>query len=329
VRGSVEVVVAGFIEKHVLRTNRPSTAQEYIRLLNKEIVGRWGGRPLSSISRRDVNLLLDDVVDRGAPIAANRVLAILRKFCRWAVSREIIAASPCDGVIARSAETPRERVLDDRELRLIWEAADALGWPFQYIVRLLILTGARRGEVVGMRWEEIDLEKRLWSLPPARTKNKRPHALPLPPLAIGILESLPHFENDNGLVFPARINRRASRGEKALPASGFSKAKLRLDHALAELTQRDGSVPLAQYGLHDLRRSTASGMARLGVDLHVIERCLNHVSGSFGGIVGVYQKHKFEDGMRRAMDAWAAHVERLASGTTASKVVKLVGGGKQ
>jgi integrase len=320
-RGSVEAVVSEFIEKHVRRSNKPSTAQEYIRLLNKEIVGRWGGRRLSDISRRDVNLLLDDIVDRGAPIAANRVLAILRKLCSWAVSREIVSHSPCDGVLARSIETPRDRVLDDRELALTWEAAGALGWPFQYITRLLVVTGARRGEIVGLRWAEIDFERKLWSLPAARTKNKRPHALPLSSLAIDILNGLPRIENDDGLVYPARTRR----GEKPLPASGFSKAKLRLDHAIAELAKRDGSAPLAQFGFHDLRRSCASGMARLGVDLHVIERCLNHVSGSFGGIVGVYQKHKFEDGMRRAMDAWGAHVERLASGVTADNVVELAG----
>ena len=289
-------------------SNNPSTAQEYVRLLNKEIVARWGGRRLSDISRRDVNMLLDDIVERGAPIAANRVLAILRKFCKWAVSREIIATSPCDGVIARSIEISRDRVLDNHELALTWEAAGALGWPFQPVVRLLIATGARRGEVVGMRWEEIDLEKKLWSLPAARTKNKRPHALPLSSLAIDILNGLPRIENDDGLVFPAQ-----TRGEKKpLPVSGFSKAKLRLDQAIAELAKRDGSAPLAQFGFHDLRRSCASGMARLGVDLHVIERCLNHISGSFAGIVSAYQKHKFEEGMRRAMDAWAARVKRLA-----------------
>ena len=325
-RDFVEAVVAEFIEKHVRRSNKPSTAQEYVRLLNKEIVVRWGGRLFSDISRRDVNMLLDDVVDRGAPIAANRVLAILRKFCKWAVSREIIEHSPCDGVMARSAETPRDRVLDDHELRLIWNAADTLGWPFGPIVRLLILTGARRGEVVGMRWDEVGLEERLWSLPSARVKNKRAHALPLSSAAIDILKSLPRIENDDRLVFPARIDRRTNRGKSAIPVSGYSRAKLRLDRAIVELAGADGSAPRAQWGLHDLRRSCASGMARLGVDLHVIERCLNHVSGSFGGIVGIYQKHKFEDGMRRAVDGWGAHIERIASGGAAtSNVVELKG----
>jgi integrase len=316
---SVEAVVAEFVEKHVRRSNKPSTAQEYVRILNKEIVVRWGGRRLSDISRRDVNMLLDDIVDRGAPIAANRILAILRKFCKWAASREMISHSPCDGVMARSAERARDRVLDDRELRLIWRAADTLGWPYGAIVRLLVLTGQRRGEVAGMRWSEVDLEGKVWSLPASRTKNKRPHALPLSSVAIDILTGLPRIENEAGLVFPAR----ASRGENAGPVSAHSKAKVRLDHAIVELAAIDGSTPLAQWGFHDLRRSTASGLARLGVDLHVIERCLNHVSGSFGGIVGVYQKHKFEDGTRRAMDAWAGHVERLVTGGAPTNVLEL------
>jgi integrase len=322
-RDTVEAVVAEFIDKHVRRSNKPSTAREYERLLEKEIVGQWRGRRLADISRRDVNRLLDDVVERGAPIAANRILAILRKACKWAVSREIIEHSPCDGVMARSAETPRDRVLDDREVRLVWKAADTLGWPFSPIVKLLLLTGARRGEVVGMRWGEIDLDMKLWALPASRTKNKRSHALPLSSAAVEILSALPRIENRGGLVFPAGFVRRTTRSQGPAPVSGFSVPKRRLDRAIAELAGAEGSPPLAQWGFHDLRRSAASGMAKLGVDLHVIERCLNHVSGSFGGIVSVYQKHKFEDGMRRAMDAWSAHIERLVSGAEAANVVEL------
>jgi integrase len=321
-RDSVAAIVADFVEKHVRRSNKPSTAKEYERLLAKEIVGPWRGRRLADISRRDVNRLLDDIVERGAPIAANRVLAILRSFCKWAVSREIIEHSPCDGVMARSTETPRDRVLDDRELTLVWRAADTLGWPFSAIVRLLLLTGQRRGEVVGLRWDEIDFEKQLWLLPGARTKNRRSHVLPLSSAAIEILSALPRIENGGGLVFPAGFVRRTTHGQGPVPISGFSVPKRRLDRAIAELAEED-SVPLAQWGFHDLRRSCASGMARLGVELHVIERCLNHVSGSFGGIVAVYQKHRFEDGMRRAMDIWAGHVATFVSGDAASNVVEL------
>jgi len=251
------------------------------------------------------------------------VLAVLRKLCKWAVSREIIVHSPCEGVLARSMEAPRDRVLDDRELRLVWRAADTLGWPFDAIVRLLVLTGQRRGEVVGMAWTELDLEKKLWSLPALRTKNKRAHVLPLSLLAVDILSALPRIENGGGLVFPAGVVRRTTRSQGPVPVSGFSVPKRRLDRALAELAKAEGLPPFVQWGFHDLRRSCASGMAKLGVDLHVVERCLNHVSGTFGGIVSVYQKHKFEDGMRRAMDAWSAHVEWLVAGAMENNVLEL------
>jgi integrase len=320
-RDVVEAVVAEFVDKHVRRNNKPSTGREYERLLEKEITTPWRGRRLADISRRDVNMLLDDVVARGAPIGANRILAILRKFCKWAVSREIIERSPVDGVLARSTETPRDRVLDDHELRVVWLAADSLGWPFNAIVRLLILTGARRSEVAGMAWAEVDLEKKLWSLPASRAKNKRAHSLPLSSAAIDILKSLPHIENPNGLIFPAGFTRQRTRGPVSV--SGFSAPKVRLGRAIANLAEADGSPPLAQFGFHDLRRSAASGMAKLGVDLHVIERCLNHASGTFGGVLGIYQKHKFEDAMQRAMDAWGAHVERLVTGAARDNVVEL------
>ena len=143
-----------------------------------------------------------------------------------------------------------------------------------------------------MRWAEVDLTARVWTLPAARSKNHRAHEVPLSPQALAILEGLPRIEGERGFVFTTNGN---------TPVSGFSKARARLGAALPDAPP---------FVLHDLRRSCATGMAKLGVDLHVIERCLNHVSGSFGGIVGVYQKHKFEDGMRRAFDAWGAHIER-------------------
>jgi integrase len=305
---TVEAVVAKFIARHVTPSNKPSTAKEFVRQLEKEIVGRWRGRRLADIARRDVNAMLDEIVDRGSPIASNRVFSIFRKLCRWAAAREIIERSPCDGVQVRGTETPRDRVLDDRELRLIWAASDTLGFPFGAIVKLLTLTGQRRGEVAGMRWSEIDLDKRIWSLPGERVKNKRPHVVPLAPAAVDILKGLPRFETD--LLFPTR--------EGSGPVSGFSAVKSRLDRAVAEAVEHDQSTPLAQWGFHDLRRSTASGMARLGVDLVVIEKTLNHVRGSFGGIVSVYQKFKYEDATRRALEVWAAHVEALVSGAPAA-----------
>ena len=301
----VETVAEQFIARHIRATMRPSWAREAERMVRKEIVGAWKGRRLSEIRKPDIHRLLDAIVDRPAPVLANRTLATFRRMCSWAIGRGIIEASPCDQIKAPAPERPRDRVLDDDELRSVWVAAEALGYPFGPLVQLLVLTGQRLAEVAEMRWAEVDLAARLWTIPAERCKNGRTHQLPLSQQALAILEGLPRIEGERGFVF-------TTNGKT--PVSGFSKARARLGAALPDAPP---------FVLHDLRRSTATGMAKLGVDLHVIERCLNHVSGSFGGIVGVYQKHKFEDGMRRAMDAWARHLDETVSGAGASNVVEL------
>jgi integrase len=223
-------------------------------------------------------------------------LAATRKMFAWAVARDIIAASPCAGVKPPSPEQPRDRVLNDDELRLVWLAADQIGWPFGPLVQLLALTGQRRDEVARMRWEEIDLENRLWTLPTERTKNNKRHEVPLSVPAVDILKSAPRLAGSD-LIFTTN---------GATPVSGYSKAKRALDALLAPDTPH--------WTLHDLRRTCASGMARLGINLPVIEKVLNHASGSFAGIVGVYQKHSFADEKRRALEAWGRHIQKLARG---------------
>jgi integrase len=251
--------------------------------------------------------ILDRVVDGGAPIAANRVLAAVRKLLNWAVARDILQSSPCAGVKPPAAERARDRVLSDDELRLVWQAADKMGGTFGPLVKLLALTGQRRDEVAGLRHGELDLDARLWTLPPARTKNNQPHEVPLSAAALAVLESVPRVA---GSPFVFTTNGGAS------PASGYSKGKRRLDALLPP--------DMPPWRLHDLRRTCASGMARLGINLPVIEKVLNHSSGSFAGIVGVYQKHSFADEKCAALEAWGRHVESLVSGKSA-KVVRLRG----
>ena len=306
-RDSVEAVVREFIERYAKQKTRDW--RETQRLLNKEVVAAWNGRRLSEIDRADVHRLLDAIVDRGAPVGANRTFAQLRKMCRWAVSRGIIERSPCEGVERPSDERPRERMLDDDELRQVWAACEKVGWPFGDLTRMLILTGQRRGEVAGMSWDEIDLTARTWTIPAARAKNGREHKVPLSPQAMSILEALPRI--GGAYVF-------TTNGDTSV--SGFSRGKARLD---AAIKASNGGTALDAWALHDIRRSVASGLARIGVNLPVIERCLNHVSGSFGGIVGVYQRHDFADAMRDAMARWGLHIEWLATGEADSNVVPL------
>jgi integrase len=287
---TVEAVIQLFIERHCLRTNRPRTVTETKRLLHRHVLPRWRNRLLRDITRRDVLDLLDDIVDAGAPIEANRVLSATRKMFNWSLQRDILSASPCVGVKAPSAERPRDRVLSDEELGNVWRAADRLDGPFGALVKLLILTGQRRSEIGGLRWSEIDGE--LWTLPAERVKNGKQHDVPLSGMALDILASLPRIGET--FVFSAT---------GARPAGDYAQRKRRLDALLP--------ADMPPWRLHDLRRTTASGLARLGVSLPTIERLLNHSSGSFAGIVGVYQRHDFAREKREAVETWARHVLAL------------------
>lgn len=291
--GRVETIVESFIARHVRPNLSPRWARETERALRADALPAWHGRRLADIGRSDVVELLDRIADRGADVGANRTLATLKKLGSWSVERGLIAVNPFVAIKAPAAEESRDRVLDDDELRAIWLAAGGLGWLFGSIIKLLILTGQRRGEVAGMTWSELDLEKRVWMLPKERVKNNRGHVVPLPPLVVELLEKLPRIANDSDLVFTT--NGRS-------PVSGFSAAKARLDELLPNT---------APWRLHDLRRSFASGCAALGVGLPAIEKLLNHTSGSFRGVVGVYQRHDFASEKRAAMEAWATHVERV------------------
>jgi integrase len=173
------------------------------------------------------------------------------------------------------------------------------------MVQLLVLTGQRRDEVAGMRWDELDLDAGLWNLPRGRVKNDQGHEVPLSAAAGVILKSIPHIA---GSPFVLTTNGGA-------PSSGYSKGKHKLDALLPP--------DMPAWRLHDLRRTVASGMARLGINLPVIEKVLNHSSGSFAGIVSVYQRHSFADEKRAALDAWGQHIHRLIAGEPANRSTTL------
>jgi integrase len=285
---SVAAVVAEFLAKHGQRNYRPRTFQEAQRLLQQNLVARWGNQPLASITRKQLRDMLDQLVANDTPMLANRVHSIIRKLFGWAVEHEIIAVSPFVGLKAPAEEKSRDRILTDQELHAVWHAAGQLG-VYGSLVRLLILTGQRRGEIAGLTWSEIDLGKRLISLPRDRVKNDRAHEVPLSPQAVALIETLPRNSERYALSLRGGL------------MNGFGKPKAQLDKLCG----------FADWTLHDLRRTAASGMARLGVNLPVIEKVLNHVSGSFSGIVAVYQRHDFAQEKRAALEKWAAHVARL------------------
>jgi integrase len=262
------------------------------------LVDRWGNRRISDITDTDIIEVLDRISGH-APILANRLHAVLSALFTWARKKRLVAANPCADLDRPAEERSRDRVLDDKELRKVWLAAGELAHPYTGIVKLLILTGQRRNEIADLRWSEIDLEKRALHLPAARTKNGRPHDVPLSGSALAIIAGLPRLV-DADLVFTI----------KRKPITGFSRAKERLDAASG----------VTDWTLHDLRRTVASGLQRLGVRLEVTEAVLNHRGGSMAGIVGVYQRHDYAAEKRDALGRWADHVDAVVIGRKANVV---------
>lgn len=283
---------------------------EVERQFKKEVVPVIGMKRVQDVTRRDLVELVDTIVDRGAPMTANRVLATLSRFFGWLVERDVVAASPVVGMKKPTKEVARDRVLDDEELAAIWRAAGVVGYPFGPAVRLLILSGCRRDEVFGARWREIELGNVLqWVLPAARVKNGRDHVVAITPEIRAVLDELPRIGPDD---FAFTTTGRS-------PASGYARAKDRLDAAIA--ATRGDAGPLKAWTFHDLRRTAASGMARLGIAPHVVEAVLNHKTGAFAGVAGVYNRHDYAAEKRAALEAWSRHVLGLAGEASPAAVV--------
>jgi integrase len=252
-----------------------------------------------------------------------RTAAYGRAAFAWAVKRGAVRANPfADLPIAKSI-AKRERVLSEAEIADIWRAATDTTAPYGAIIRLLILTGQRRGEVAGMAWNEISDDLATWTLPGERTKNGEAHMVPLSALARDLLKAL--LSEDANEAKQIACERRASGalvmpGTVSTPFAGWSKAKRTLDKAImdarAKAAATAGTSPAAliPWNVHDLRRTVATGLQRLGVRLEVTEAVLNHISGSRGGIAGVYQRHDWAAEKRAALDTWAAHVIAIVEG---------------
>src|SRR5262249_46523639 len=301
--GTIEAAVAAFLELHAYRKTRPSTAWATERVFNRIVLPAWRGRTIDSIRKREVIDLVDGVAASGRGYLANRTLGTLSKFFNWLVARDELAFSPVTGVERPHQEEVRERILLDPELRALWGAC-AAGGPFDQALKLILLTGARRNEVSQMEWSEIDEERRVWTLPSERSKNGLKHRIPLSSQAWALIQAQPRFA-DCPYVFSADARK---------PITGWDKAKTRI-------SARAG-ISADSWRLHDLRRTCASGMQCLGIQVPVIESALNHISGVFRGIVGVYQQHDYADEIRIAFQRWADRVEEIVGGKP-GKVVAL------
>ncbi len=338
---TVTLAVERYLD-HCDRNLKPKTAREWRRIFTHDVLPRWGEWPVSAIGKSDVLELLNDKAARrerrrkgsseGASVQANRTLTRLRTFCRWCIANDLLAADPTAEVRKPARETPRDRVLSDDEIRAFWQGTETLDRSparrtskpikaplperqrpalFGPLFRLLLLTAQRENEVAGMRWSEIDRDKRVWTIPGARSKNGKPHIVHLSGLALEALDRMPRIDGQD-LVFSA--------GGKN-PASGFSHAKTRLDRLMlardkerliaARKAREAGQAVLEPFTLHDLRRSATTGMAQLGIAPHIADRILNHQAGTIRGVAAVYNRFEYLEERKAALEAWGRYVEAL------------------
>jgi len=291
----VESVCREFIRLHAQARNK--SWREAERILEREFVGTFGQRDIREIKRFDVLEIMDAAVARGSTYQANRILSNIRKLFNWCVERGIVETSPITGLKAPTKEESRDRVLEDDEIFRLLRACCNDVYPFRQFVPILLATAQRRGELAEMRWSEVDLDAKQWVIPADRSKNGKPHVVPLSPYALDVLNEVPRFL-DCDYVFTTTRNS---------PVSGFSKMLRRLS---------EGSQT-SDWRLHDLRRTAASGMARAGVAPHVVEKVLNHISGTISGVAAVYNRYGYDREKREALETWGEYLAQLSGQSSA------------
>jgi integrase len=278
---------------------RPRTYGMLVAYLTGSYFKPLHAMPVDTVTRKDVAARLVAITREHGSIVAARARGALSTFYVWAMGNGLAEINPIIGTLKPKDAEPRERVLSDQELAKIWRASGENAYG--KVIKLLILTGARRAEVGGMKWSEIDFERGTWSLPPERTKNGRAHVLPLSALALHIIESVPQ-----------RVGRDHLFGSRSV--GGLSHW-----HAKADLDRKLGAA-VAEWRIHDLRRTLATRLCDLGTAPHVVEQILNHQSGHRAGVAGIYNRSGYANEVRAALAMWSDHVRTLVAGS-ARKIV--------
>jgi integrase len=321
-----------YLAHHRLRKNgqRPRRWRESARLLGLDyadetsaegeiirggLAEKWGDRDVRDLDDHDIWSVVQDAKERGIPglevrnknrseARAGHLFSALSSLFGWLRRERRVTANPCREMDRPAASAERDRYLDKNEIRYFWKANESVGEPFGAIFKLLLLSGQRLNEVAGMRWSELSDDRAIWNLPGKRTKNGYAHTVPLPTTARQLIAAAPRKKGAD-LVFTTT---------GTTPVSGWSRVKRRLDAAMLALAKSEkGTIEL--WRLHDLRRTAVTGMVELGVPPHVVELVVNHVSGTRGGVAGIYNKSEMLPERKAALERWAAHVSGLVGGT--------------
>ena len=293
-----------YITQHLRKNNKPSSAYEAERLLRRHFT--FGTQSLDDIQARDIMR----VIDKLPPSEANHAFTQARALFRWCARRRYLSRNPLEHLALPNKTISRDRVLTDDELRIIWHAAQEFPFSLGMIVSLLILTGQRIGEVSALRWEYIDLDQRVVTLPAAIVKNNTQHVFPLSDMACDLIKTI---ENSGGFLFPAKIG-----GGCYI---GYNKSKGRFEQACnAALAKelKDDAAALKHWTMHDLRRTFSTFHARIGTPPHVTEALLNHKTGTRLPIQRIYDRHTYLPEMRSAIANYEAQLIKIFEPRTSS-----------
>ena len=282
---TVNVMVVKFIQKYAKPENSSwKQAESNLRLYLSNF---YGTQPISEVTRADIHQVLDDLIARDKQTAANRALAHIRKFFGWLVERGYLNHSPADHIKPRHKESERDRVLSDAEIKAIWDAAEAMSGPYSAWLKLLLLCGQRRVETASMRRSQIIDGS--WYLSATDTKNKQPHIIPLPNQAQRLVDQL--IEKEGNFLIKSGRN-----GDR--PVNGFSKAKLQMDRLSG----------VQNWKFHDLRRTVATNLTKLGIDRLILQKIINH---SERGVTQIYDRYSYMDEKREALQKWADRLDEI------------------
>jgi integrase len=296
-----ESYLEGWARKH------KRSAGEDERILRKDVIPAWGNRKAKEIQRKDVIALLDGIEARGAPIQANRTLAVIRKMYNWAISRDLLETNPCYMVMPPGKETQRDRVLSPSEITCFWAGLNEarMSETIRLALRLQLATAQRRGEVIGAEWKEFDFDDGVWTIPGEKSKNGLPHRVPLSPFALQLVELAWANAGGSRWLFPS------PRGDK--PITGRA-----VDHAVRNNREKIGVENVTP---HDLRRSAASHMTSMGISRLTVSKLLNHAES---GVTAVYDRHSYDPEKRQALEAWGQRLQEIVTGEfSAGNVLQL------
>lgn len=335
---TISDLIDEYIKKHAMPNKR--SWQEDERILNKDALAAWGKRKAADIKKRDVVLLLEKIIERGSPGSANSNFKIIRKMFRFAVQRDILEHSPCDGVVMPAPLNRGDRVLTEAEMKALWVNMDScsISYEIKRALKLILVTAQRPGEVIGMHTNEIN--DRWWTIPAERSKNKQAHRVFLTDTAIGLIGPLKKVdtktgkETDMGIIFPCPKKPKESEPaekQQAMKRLSISQAVMR---ALAVPVKVNGKPvfdekgePLTENKLgvdhftpHDLRRTASTFMSQIGFMDEIIDAVLNHTKQ---GIIRTYNLNRYDKEKQQVLEAWERKLNSIVEGKEGGKVISI------